>query len=197
MLIKRIFDLVCSILGLIILSPLLFIIAITIKCTTSGPVLFCQNRVGRNGTIFSIYKFRTMKNESMGSILTIGRDERITGFGHILRKVKLDELPQLINVILGDMSLVGPRPEVPKYVDLYPVEVRKVVLSVRPGITDWASIVMIDESRLLGQSANPEYKYINQILPKKLELAVKYVKTRTFVQDLLIILYTIKKICRK
>lgn len=196
MLIKRLFDIICSFLGLVILTPLFIVIAIIIKTTSHGPVFFRQNRVGKYAKIFSIYKFRTMTHNNIGSEITIGRDIRITPIGHILRKTKLDELPQLINVVMGDMSLVGPRPEVPKYVEMYSDDIKKVVLSIRPGITDWASILMIDESTLLANSSDPENSYINVIMPKKLAFAVKYVKTRTFWQDCVIIFTTLKNICR-
>ena len=191
---KRLFDIVCASLGLIILAPLFIIIALLIKATSKGPVFFCQNRVGKNGVIFSIYKFRTMVDKARGLLITVGDDSRITQFGRLLRKAKFDELPQLLNVLAGDMSLVGPRPEIPYYVNLYPREVRQIVLSVKPGITDWASIVNIDENKLLAKSANPEAAYIDEILPQKLDLAVKYVKTRTFFLDCVIIIKTVKKI---
>lgn len=196
MLLKRIFDLICSILGLIVLAPLFIVIALLIKLTSPGPVFFRQIRVGRNGEHFAIFKFRTMVNnaEGQGPKITIGKDSRITGIGRVLRKVKLDELPQLIDVVIGKMSVVGPRPEVPEYVALYPESIKKSVLSIRPGITDWASILMIDESSILAKSSDPKATYINEILPKKLAYADKYVKTRTFWQDCMIILATIVKI---
>ncbi|MCC2626031.1 MAG: hypothetical protein K0R14_1904 [Burkholderiales bacterium] len=194
--IKRIFDIVCSLMGLIILSPLFIIIAVLVKYTTPGPVFFRQIRVGHYGHEFSIYKFRTMvvNAENMGLHITVGDDARVTILGKFLRKTKLDELAQLINVLKGDMSLVGPRPEVPEYVKIYPQEIKDIVLSVRPGITDWASIKMIDENLLLAKVNNPEQMYLNQILPQKLGYAVKYVKTRSFITDLIIIVTTIGRI---
>lgn len=195
MLFKRIFDIFVSIIGLIILSPLFVILAILIKITTPGPIFFRQDRVGKDGVIFSIYKFRSMIDNASGAEITIGNDKRITKVGEVLRTFKLDELPQLINVLSGDMSVVGPRPEVPSYVKLYPHEIRQIVLSIRPGITDWASILMINENQLLAKSIDPEATYIDKIMPCKLAFAVKYVKTRTFWQDCLIILNTLKKIC--
>ncbi len=196
MLVKRFFDIVFSMLGLIILSPFFIIIAILIKSTSRGEVFFRQTRVGIHGKYFRIHKFRTMvvNAESLGLKITVGDDVRITSIGKFLRKYKLDELPQLIDVVLGTMSLVGPRPEVPEYVELYPEEVKKIVLSVRPGITDWSSIIMIDESEQLAKNSDPKTSYINDIMPKKLAYAVKYVKNRSFFQDCLIILATIKNI---
>ncbi|MBP9742433.1 MAG: sugar transferase [Burkholderiales bacterium] len=193
--IKRIFDFIISSIGLVILFPAFIIIAILIKATSKGTVFFRQQRVGKNGILFYIYKFRTMK-AAAGAEITIGRDSRITKLGHILRKFKIDELPQLINVLKGEMSLVGPRPEVPRYVKFYPQDIYNIVLSVRPGITDWASINMINENYILAQAADPEYEYINVIMPKKLEFAVKYVRTHNFWQDCLIIVTTIRKICK-
>jgi lipopolysaccharide/colanic/teichoic acid biosynthesis glycosyltransferase len=196
MIIKRIFDIICSLMGLIILAPFLVIIAIAIKITSNEPVFFRQVRVGKNGHEFLIHKFRTMVTnaESMGPQITIGLDPRITVVGVFLRKTKLDELPQLIDVVVGNMSLVGPRPEVPQYVKTYLPEIKNIVLSVRPGITDWASIKMIDENLILAKSANPHLAYINDILPHKLTYAVAYVKTRSFWQDIIIIFATIARI---
>ena len=196
MLLKRIFDIVFSLLGLLVLTPFFLIIAILIKFRSSGPVFFRQIRVGKNGQLFQIHKFRTMvvNAESLGPKITVSDDARVTSIGKFLRKYKLDELPQLLDVVVGTMSIVGPRPEVPEYVDLYPKEVKQIVLSVRPGITDWSSIVMIDESALLSASSDNKATYLNDIMPKKLALAVKYVKTRSFYQDCLIIIVTIKNI---
>ena len=196
MLTKRIFDVVFALIGLIVLSPLLLLIMLLIKLDSAGPIFFCQIRVGRFERPFLIYKFRTMRvaTESDGLKLTVGEDPRITRLGQILRTTKLDELPQLLNVLVGEMSLVGPRPEVPEYVKHYPLEVRGIVFRVRPGITDWASIKMIDENKLLAQAENPEQAYLEQILPLKLAYAVKYVKTRSFGGDILLILCTAAKI---
>lgn len=198
MLIKRIFDALMALSGLIFLFPLLFAVACWIKLDSPGPVFFRQERVGQHGALFRIFKFRTMKidTEKMGQI-TIGRDHRITGAGRVLRHYKLDELPQLFNVVIGQMSLVGPRPEVPKYVALYPEAQRNKVLSIKPGITDWASIAYRDENRLLGGSTDPERTYIEQIMPVKLQYCEEYVRTRSFWMDLKIIFLTFLKLMRK
>lgn len=194
--IKRLFDITCSCLGLILLSPVFIVIAVWIKSTSKGSVFFRQIRVGLHGTEFLIHKFRTMVSnaEDIGPKITIGDDPRVTTVGKFLRRTKLDELPQLIDVFMGKMSMVGPRPEVPEYVEVYPLEIRDIILSVRPGITDWASIKLIDENKILAKSINPKQAYIDEILPKKLSYAVKYVKTRTLVQDIIIILATVNKI---
>lgn len=193
---KRSIDFILSIIGIIILSPVLLIISILIKISTTGPIFFTQNRVGKKGRMFLIYKFRTMvlAAESLGPKITIGQDMRVTPIGRILRKTKLDELPQLFNVILGDMAIVGPRPEVSEYVDLYDANIREIVLSVRPGITDYASILMIDEGDVLAKSNDPKATYINEIMPQKLDLAMKYVKEQNLIIDLKIIFLTIFKV---
>lgn len=193
---KRLFDLAFSALGLLLLSPFFLAIAFWIKTDSAGPVFFRQERVGRNGRPFRIHKFRTMivNAEARGPQLTVGRDARITPSGHFLRKYKLDELPQLIDVLSGDMSLVGPRPEVPKYVAHYPAGVRELVLSVRPGITDSASIEFRDENALLEGAADPELKYIQSILPVKLDYYRKYVEQQSLWLDMKIIGRTIAKI---
>ena len=162
MFLKRLFDIVASFCGIVILFPLIVIVSILIKLTSKGPVLFKQVRVTKNGRLFKIYKFRTMRENSEGNKqITVGNDSRITGVGHILRKTKLDELPQLFNVLKGEMSLVGPRPEVPKYVELYTEEQREI-LKVSAGITDYASIYFSNESELLGEAENPEEFYIKK-----------------------------------
>lgn len=196
MLAKRFFDIFCAGIGLIVLSPILLIIAFIIKVSSSGPVFFRQTRVGLKQQLFQIHKFRTMvvDAEKKGMKITVGHDPRITAIGCLLRKTKLDELPQLIDVFIGNMSLVGPRPEVPEYVKYYPPEVAQIIFSVRPGITDWASIKMIDENGLLAKSPDPETVYIEQVLPEKLGYAVKYVKTRSLFLDIQLILLTIVKI---
>lgn len=196
MIVKRVFDLVFAIPGLICLSPFFLLAALWVKADSSGPVFFRQERVGMLGRPFRIYKFRTMCSdaEAKGRQLTVGDDPRITESGFFLRRYKLDELPQLINVILGDMSLVGPRPEVPKYVTCYPPEVREVVLSVRPGITDYASIEYRDENSLLAGAVDPEQVYIDEILPVKLDYYRKYVMERSLLLDFKLILLTLKKI---
>lgn len=199
MLSKRIFDIICSFIGLIILSPVLIIIAILIKLSSSGGVFFKQRRVGLNSRLFFVYKFRTMvpDAEIRGLKITIDKDPRITKLGELLRKTKLDELPQLFNVLIGNMSLVGPRPEVPEYVNLYPEDIKRIVLSVKPGITDWASIKMIDESDILGKSQNPKDTYIKVIMPEKLNFAVNYVRNRSLCGDIVIIFATLFKIIKR
>lgn len=192
--IKRIFDIVCSGLGLIILSPFLLFVAIRIKMGSDGPVFFKQIRVGEKGREFKILKFRTMvvDAEKLGRQITVGNDSRITKIGAFLRKYKIDELPQLINVFKGDMSLVGPRPEVPRYVNMYTEEQRRV-LDVKPGITDLASIRYRDENELLGQAENPDEFYINTIMPDKLALNMEYINKSNVFLDIYIILKTILK----
>ena len=191
---KRTFDFICSTLGLIVLSPILIAIAIKIKTGSDGPVFFKQIRVGEKNKEFEILKFRTMvvDAEKLGRQITVGNDNRITKIGVFLRKYKLDELPQLINVFKGDMSLVGPRPEVPRYVKLYNEEQRKV-LEVKPGITDLASIRYRDENDLLGEAENPDDFYINTIMPDKLALNLEYINKNNVFFDIYIILKTIIK----
>lgn len=193
---KRLFDLICALFGLIILSPLLLLIMLLIKLTSDGPIFFRQTRVGQYEILFQIHKFRTMivNAEASGLKITVGRDSRITSIGHFLRKTKLDELPQLIDVVLGKMSLVGPRPEVPEYIQYYSDKMRGVIFSVRPGITDWASIKMIDENEILARADDPQHAYIQQILPEKLSYAVRYVQTRSLKLDVYLIILTIRKI---
>lgn len=197
LIIKRLFDIGASSIGLILLSPILILIAICIKLDSKGPVFFKQIRVGKNKDLFKIYKFRTMVTdaEKLGKQITIGNDTRITKVGTFIRKCKLDELPQLINVLNGDMSLVGPRPEVPKYVELYD-EYQKQILLVQPGITDYASIEFRNESEILGESKDPENKYINDIMPYKIELNIKYIKNISLYEDLKLITRTIKAIAK-
>jgi len=192
--VKRIFDLVCSTLGLIVLSPVFIFISIRIKSGSDGPIFFKQIRVGERSKEFEILKFRTMvvDAEKLGRQITVGNDSRITKIGAFLRKYKLDELPQLINVFKGDMSLVGPRPEVPRYVKLYNEEQRKV-LEVKPGITDLASIRYRDENELLGEAENPDEFYINTIMPDKLALNLEYIRRNNIFLDIYIILKTIIK----
>lgn len=192
---KRCFDVVCSTLGIAVLSPVLLAIAIWVMLDSRGGVLFRQKRVGLNGQPFQILKFRTMVPlaERKGLDITVGADKRITRAGALLRKTKLDELPQLFNVFMGDMSFVGPRPEVPKYVALYTDEQRKV-LSVRPGITDLASIQFRRESELLAQSGDPVRTYIEQVMPEKLRLNGIYLRHITLWGDILILLRTVKRV---
>jgi lipopolysaccharide/colanic/teichoic acid biosynthesis glycosyltransferase len=194
---KRLFDICCSAIGIIILGPVFFVLWIAVKLESKGPAFFLQTRVGKNNLDFRLYKFRTMylNSEARGQ-LTVGmRDPRITKVGYILRKYKLDELPQLFNVLLGDMSLVGPRPEVRKYVNLYNDEQMKV-LSVRPGITDVASIQFINENELLASAENPEEYYINIIMPQKLALNLSHINSSLLLKDVGLILKTIFKIFR-
>ncbi|MCC2958996.1 sugar transferase [Massilia sp. IC2-278] len=189
---KRAFDLTAAALGVLLLLPLLAAIALWVKFDSPGPVLFRQLRVGRGGQLFEILKFRTMAAATdPRRQLTVGRDPRITRAGHVLRKYKLDELPQLFNVVGGSMSLVGPRPEVPRYVACYPPDLRDLVLSVQPGVTDLAAILYKDESSILGQAADPERAYIETILPTKLEYYARYVRERSFWGDVRIIFRTL------
>ena len=190
---KRLFDIAFALLALLLLGPLLLVVALWVRLDSPGPVFFRQQRVGRGGQLFDIYKFRTMQTgaEAMGPQITVGEDARITRAGAWLRRSKVDELPQFINVLRGDMSVVGPRPEVPRYVAQYPADVRETVLSVRPGITDLASIEFRDESALLARSSDPERTYVEQILPAKLRHAQEYVRTRSLWLDLRIIARTV------
>ena len=189
---KRLFDIAASLAGLVVLSPVLVVIAVLIKRDSPGPVFFRQERIGRGGVPFRIHKFRTMTVQapSLGPQITIGNDNRITRIGGFLRHYKLDELPQLLDVLLGSMSIVGPRPEVPKYVALYPADIKQTVLSVRPGITDLASIEYRSESELLGKSSNPEHTYIHEVMPAKLKYCVQYVEQHSLLLDLQIIVRT-------
>lgn len=190
---KRIFDVFFSALGLLFLWPLFLIIAIWIKIDSPGPVFFRQERIGRYGQIFRIHKFRTMIYQHENTeLITIGLDPRITRCGLFLRRYKLDEFAQLIDVLQGKMSLVGPRPEVEKYMEFYPPELRNLIFSVRPGMTDLASIMFRNESDILGDSINPEQTYIDTILPIKLNLSADYVRDYSLVGDVRIIFATLK-----
>lgn len=190
--IKRAFDIAFSGAVLLLLAPLLAALAVWVRRDSPGPAIYRQERVGRQGRPFCIYKFRTMHvgADTTGPLITVGADARITRAGHWLRRTKLDELPQFANVLRGDMSVVGPRPEVPKYVALYPADIAAQVLSVRPGITDLASLVYRDESAILARSANPERTYVQEILPAKLQYACQYVQSRSLWMDLSIIART-------
>lgn len=196
---KRVFDIVASFCGLVALSPVLLVIVALIKASSAGSVFFCQTRVGRGGKLFRIYKFRTMipQAEQHGDKITVGNDKRITPIGAFLRKTKLDELPQLFNVLKGDMSVVGPRPEVPEFVAEHPEDIRKIILSVRPGITDTASIEFSDEAGLLGKKSDPRQAYIDEILPLKAEHYLRYAKNNSFCGDLHIIWATLCKVCKQ
>ena len=186
---KRAFDVLIAGASLLLLSPLLLAIAVWIKLDSRGPVFFRQQRVGRGGALFRIHKFRTMRADAarFGPQITVGDDVRITGAGRLLRRAKLDELPQLIDVLAGTMSLVGPRPEVPKYVAMYPPGLRDKVLRVRPGITDPVSLRFADESALLARAADPEREYIEVVMPQKLAAAVAYAEHATLASDLRVI----------
>lgn len=196
---KYCIDLVSSLAGIVLLSPLFVGIAVWIRVDSAGPVFFRQVRVGRHGRPFRIFKFRTMyaDAEARGRMITVGDDPRITRAGRFLRKFKLDELPQLFNVVKGEMSLVGPRPEVPRYVEFYPEEIRTQVLSIRPGITDIASILYKDENTVLGDATDPEATYVTVVLPEKLKHYVRYVSERTLWLDFKIILMTLREISRE
>lgn len=194
---KRTFDLVMSLIGILVLLPFLFVISLFILFDSKGGILYKQVRVGKNNQDFLLLKFRTMCTDAdKKGLLTVGlSDSRVTRVGKFLRKYKLDELPQLFNILKGDMSLVGPRPEVRKYVSLYSVEQLKV-LNVKPGLTDFASIEYMDESDLLAQSENPEQTYINEIMPAKLNLNFKYIEKQSFTTDLSILFKTVVGIFR-
>jgi len=196
---KRFFDFVASFFGLMLLTPIFVLAALWIKIDSRGPIFFRQERVGFQGVPFRIHKFRTMilDAEKIGKQITVGADSRITAVGNFLRKYKLDELPQLIDVLVGDMSLVGPRPEVPKYIDCYSDDEKHDVLSIKPGITDNASIEFRDENELLASSKDPEAAYISEVLPKKIALYRKYVKERSFFGDVAIIFKTIFLIIKR
>jgi lipopolysaccharide/colanic/teichoic acid biosynthesis glycosyltransferase len=193
--VKRAFDIVASLSGLICISPFLIIICVIVGLTSKGGVFYFQERIGLNGIPFRLFKFRTMfTNSDKKGLLTVGdRDPRITPIGYYLRKYKLDELPQLLNVVIGNMSIVGPRPEVKKYVDLYSEEQRRVLL-VKPGITDYASLNYFDENELLAKTQNPEQTYIEEIMPAKLKLNAQYISEVGFVTDIKIIFKTLKRI---
>ncbi len=175
----RLCDIVFSAIGLLLLSPLFLIVYILIRCESKGGGFYCQQRVGKDGRMFGLYKFRSMRtgSDKKGLITVGGHDSRITRMGYFIRKYKIDELPQLWNVLKGDMSLVGPRPEVKKYVDLYTEEQRRV-LSVRPGITDYASIEYVDENEILGKADDPDRVYVEEIMPAKIKLNMRYIENR-------------------
>lgn len=193
----RFCDIVLSCLGLLLLSPLFVVVAVWIVIDNPGPIFYRQQRVGKDGKDFGLLKFRSMRiGADKESLITIGEhDSRITRAGYYIRKYKLDELPQLWNVLVGDMSLVGPRPEVRKYVDMYTDE-QLLVLSVRPGITDYASIEYIDENRLLAQAEDPDRTYIEEIMPAKIALNMRYIEHQTLGEYLKIIFLTFAKIIR-
>jgi len=191
---KAVFDRVASLAGIVMLSPLLLVLAVLVKAGDGGRVLFSQERVGRGGRPFRIYKFRSMRDSPAEELqVTASGDSRITPVGKFLRRTKLDELPQLFNVLRGEMSLVGPRPEVPRYVRLYTEEQREV-LAVRPGLTDWATLQYRNEEALLAGRENPEEFYIGEIMPEKLRLSREYLERATFFSDFGILWLTFLRI---
>jgi len=197
--VKRLFDLVLASFGLLVLSPLLLAIGLLIKFDSPGPALFRQERIGRHGRPFRIHKFRTMRHHPSaigGAELTVGADPRITRVGAWLRRTKLDELPQLLDVLTGAMSLVGPRPEVRRYVVLYPDALRAKVLSVRPGITDMASLEYRDEGARLARAADPEREYVEVVMPAKLQAAARYVDEMSIATDLRVLGATLRALLR-
>ncbi|MFI0429156.1 sugar transferase [Mariniflexile sp. HMF6888] len=198
MIAKRCFDVICAIIGLMILAPFLLLISILIKLDSKGPILFIQGRVGKNNTDFNIYKFRTMRMQSeTKGLLTLGnRDSRITKIGYVLRRYKIDEFPQLINILKGDMSFVGPRPELRYYVNFYNEDDMEI-FAVRPGITGLASLKYRNEVELLKAAENPEEFFINTIIPDKLKFNKEYIKKRNFFFDLKLIFITIIKVVAK
>jgi len=193
---KRAFDLLVSALALVLLAPLLLAIALAIRLDSRGPALFRQQRVGRHGVPFRIHKFRTMVVDAAerGPSLTVGADARITRVGRLLRTRRLDELPQLIDVLKGDMSLVGPRPELPRYVERYPEALRVRVLAVRPGLTDPASIAFLDEAEHLARAADPEREYVEVLLPIKLQAAADYAERASLGSDLRVLFGTLRRL---
>lgn len=193
---KRVFDVLLAGLGLLLLGPLLGLVALAVKLDSPGPVFFRQERVGRGGVPFRIHKFRTMQHDATGPQITAGDDARITRVGRWLRRSKVDELAQLIDVLAGTMSMVGPRPEVPRYVALYPPATRAKVLSVRPGLTDLASIEYRDESEQLARAADPEHEYVHVVMPRKLRLAEAYVDQASLATDIRLILRTLAVLLR-
>jgi lipopolysaccharide/colanic/teichoic acid biosynthesis glycosyltransferase len=192
---KRLFDIFFSLVLLLLLMPLLLVFGLAVALTSPGGAFFRQVRVGRGGTEFKLLKFRSMRtgSEAKGQLTIGGRDPRITAVGYFLRKTKLDELPQLWNVLVGDMSVVGPRPEVPRYVAMYNTE-QRAVLTVRPGITGMASIDYIDENEILARSPDPEKVYVQEVMPAKLALDLRYVRKQNFALDMRIILITIRRV---
>jgi lipopolysaccharide/colanic/teichoic acid biosynthesis glycosyltransferase len=194
----RFFDILFSLMGIIILFPFFILIYLLIVIESRGSGFYLQNRVGKNGVDFVLYKFRSMRvgADKKGLITIGGRDPRLTKIGFMLRKFKLDELPQLFNVLKGDMSLVGPRPEVRKYVDLYTSEQLKV-LQVRPGLTDYASIEYVDESMILGRASNPEKLYVSEIMPHKIQLNLKYIQNQSIKEYFRVIILTFLVVLKK
>ncbi|WP_281507768.1 sugar transferase [Brachybacterium sp. Marseille-Q7125] len=193
---KRCADVAASAVGLLITSPVMLAASVAVLATDGRPVLFRQERVGKGGRPFTILKFRSMRNDQAGIQVSSDRDPRITRVGAVLRKTKIDELPQLVNVLRGEMSIVGPRPEVPRYVAQWPTELRPLILSVRPGITDPASIAFRHESEILAGSEDPETTYVKEILPQKAQMYAQYVRTQNLREDLSIVCETVKAVVR-
>lgn len=191
---KRTLDLVVAWVGLLASSPVLLAAAVAVRLSSRGPILYRQERVGRGGVAFEILKFRTMRLDAAGPVVTVANDPRITTAGRVLRSTKLDELPQLWNVARGDMSLVGPRPEVARYVAMWPADAKDEILSVRPGITDPASIEFRRESEILAAAADPERHYVEVILPRKVELYREYVRSRSLTGDLRVLGETLRSV---
>ena len=196
---KRLFDLALALPALALALPLMVAITLWVRLDSAGPALFRQQRVGRHGRLFHIHKFRTMRVRSSqaGPLITVAGDARVTRAGRWLRRTKLDELPQLLDVIRGDMSLVGPRPEVPRYMALYPDEARRLILSVRPGLTDRASIEFRDEERLLAAASDPERAYVEQVMPIKQRYYLDYVAQRSLTGDVGILWHTLRAVLRR
>lgn len=193
---KRAFDLAASAVGLWLLAPVFLVLAVVIRLTDHGPAFFRQERIGRDGRPFRIHKFRTMRVANSGSLVTSADDDRITPIGKFLRRTKLDELPQLIDVFVGDMSLVGPRPEVAKYVELWGEDAKTEILSVRPGISDPAAIAFRNEQEELAAADDPERHYVEVILPQKVAMYLDYVRHRSFVGDLKVVAQTLLAVVR-
>jgi lipopolysaccharide/colanic/teichoic acid biosynthesis glycosyltransferase len=194
---KRLFDIAVSLLALLLLALPMLALAAWIRLDSPGPVFFRQQRVGRHGVPFAIHKFRTMRADAGGLPLTVGADARITRAGRWLRRTRLDELPQLLDVLAGHMSLVGPRPEVPRYVALYPPALRDRALAVRPGITDPASLEHLDEAALLAAAADPEREYVERILPRKVAQAAAYAERATLASDVAVLARTARALLRR
>jgi lipopolysaccharide/colanic/teichoic acid biosynthesis glycosyltransferase len=191
---KRLFDLAVAAVGLLVLSPVLLLAALWIKLDSPGPIFFRQERVGRGGRVFRIHKLRTMRHDALarGPAITLHDDQRVTRAGGFLRQHRVDELPQLIDVLLGHMSVVGPRPELPRYVALYPAALREQVLAVRPGITDPASLAFADEALVLAQAADAERTYVETILPRKLQQQADYARRATLASDIAVLGRTLR-----
>ncbi|GAA2096363.1 O-antigen biosynthesis protein WlbG [Microlunatus panaciterrae] len=193
---KRVFDVAVSGVGLVLASPVLAGVAVAVRLDSRGPAFFRQERVGRNGELFRIHKFRSLRTDMPGALISPTHDPRITRVGAVLRRTKLDELPQLLDVLAGHMSLVGPRPEVPRYVELWPAAERELILSVRPGITDPASVALRNEAEELAGAEDPEQHYVSVLLPRKVAMYADYVRSRNFLGDLGIIASTLRTVLR-